>query len=192
MEPWWLLTAWLVLLPSCGAASKPPAYESQEGLRITPPPGWTERIRAESLTDNAAQEKMLKQGRQDLPLPRIGGPLQERLLVQYNRLQVNNKAWLRVTVAELSEATPLSQCLTGRMPKPWKPESEPEAMEVNGSPAARQAYTGRWNDIDYAVETVAVRRGPRVFLITASFPSADAEAKTQVRKSVEGVVLPGP
>jgi hypothetical protein len=57
---------------------------------------------------------------------------------------------------------------------------------VGGRPAARLAFAGRWGGQDYLCETVAVRKGDQVYLITASFPASDATAREQVRQAVAG------
>jgi hypothetical protein len=61
-----------------------------------------------------------------------------------------------------------------------------EALEVSGLPAARVALVGRWNGQEYINETVAVRRGEEIYLITASFPASDQTAREQVRQAVAG------
>jgi hypothetical protein len=55
---------------------------------------------------------------------------------------------------------------------------------LDGLPAARFAVLGRWNDQDYLCETVVVRRGDEVYVISASFPAADRAAREQARQAV--------
>jgi hypothetical protein len=61
-----------------------------------------------------------------------------------------------------------------------------DKLEVSGLPAVRIAFAGRWNNQDYLNETVAVRHGEQVYLITASFPASDRVAREQVRQAVAG------
>lgn len=111
--------------------------------------------------------------------------MQERLLVRYDRLTAGNLAWVRVSVADLPASLALKECVTARTPGPnWKRESDAESLEVNGVPASRIAFVGRWNDQDYANETVAIRQGEHVFIFTASFPASDTTAREEVRKAV--------
>jgi hypothetical protein len=122
-----------------------------------------------------------------LPLPPLGKP--ERLLVRYDRLTAGRLAWLRVTMTDLPASATLAAHLSGLAPKPtWRHEAEVGKLEVSGWPALRIAFVGRWDNQDYVSETVAVRKGDRVYLLTASFPAEDAEAREQVRVAVAGAV----
>jgi hypothetical protein len=124
-------------------------------------------------------------------LPSLGVPgnRPERLLVRYDRVLAGHHAWLRVTIADVPSSTPLKACLSTRLPgRAWKRESEEESLEVSGLPASRIAFAGRWHDQDYLCETVAVRKEENVYLISASFPAADATAREQVRQAVAGAV----
>jgi hypothetical protein len=179
---------WIGLAVSLGLvvtgckSQQPPVYRDQQGFRFTPPPGWVERARDDALPAKSGHRQP------DLPLPKLGGPGsagQERLLVRYDRLTAGHLAWLRVTVADLAASTPLQACLSARSPgSNWKRESQVEALEVGGQPAARIAFVGRWGDQEYLCETVGVRQGERVYLVTASFPASDGKAREQVRKAV--------
>jgi hypothetical protein len=170
-------------LTACNA-HRQPVYQSAQGFRFTPPPGWVERARDDALPVRSAHRQ------QDLPLPRLGVPgsaVQERLLVRYDRLTAGTLAWLRVTVADSPPSTSLQSCVATRSPGPnWKRESEVESLDVSGRPAARIAFVGRWSDQAYVSETVAVREGEQVYLLTASFPASDTVARDQVRHAVAG------
>jgi hypothetical protein len=114
-----------------------------------------------------------------------GSSVPERLLVRYDRLTAGHLAWLRVTVTDLPSSTPLEGFVAAHSPGAnWKREAEAESLEVSGRPAARMAFGGRWNSQDYLSETVAVRQGEQVYLITASFPASDGVAREQVRQAV--------
>jgi hypothetical protein len=170
----------LLLLMGCNAPRQP-VYEDGQGFRFVPPPGWVERARGEEIPARAAR------GKQDLPLPPLGGSgkQQERLLVRYDRISTAHHAWLRVTVVDLPSTTPLKAYLSTRLPgQGWKRESEGEGLEVSGLPAARVAFVGRWYDQDYLCETVAVRKGEKVYLFAAAFPASEGTAREQVRQAV--------
>jgi hypothetical protein len=186
---WWrrvcewlgLIVVPMLLLTGC-SSQKQPVYHDKQGFRFTPPPGWVERARDD------AMPARLGNRHQDIPLPPLGiAGKQERLLVRYDRLAVGQHGWLRVTVAGVPSSTPLKACLENRSPgRDWKRESEAESLEVGGLPAARVAFVGRWDNQDYLSETVAVRKGENVYLITASLPASDGTAREQVRQAVAG------
>jgi hypothetical protein len=181
--------ALLVLLAGCGPGRKPLVYEDEQGFRITPPPGWSERIRPAAAPGGAAKGQRGK-GQANVPLPPLGGSaggIQERLLARYDRLTAGRQAWLRVTAADVAPSLTLEGCLSDRAPRPaWRRESGVESLEVAGRPAARVAFAGRWDNQDYVCETTAVRKGQQMYFITASFPASDATAREQVRQSVAG------
>jgi hypothetical protein len=175
----------LVLLLAGWTSPKQPAYQDKQGFRFTPPSGWVERARGDALPAAVHRRNP------NVPLPPLGipgGEAQEQLLVRYDRLTSGKMAWLRVTAADLPSSMPLDEaCLSTRTPGPdWRRESAEGNLEVNGLPAARIVFAGRWDEQDYLCETVAVRKAKRVYFITASFPSADATALEQVRQSVAG------
>jgi hypothetical protein len=174
---------WLSVLLAAGCKSqKQPVYEDGRGLHFEPPPGWVERARDDALRANTV-------GRQQpaLPLPPLGAPgrQQERFLVRYDRISTPDHAWLRVTVAEVSSATPLQACLASCRPgRDWKLETEEESLEVSGLPAAGVVFAGRCYDRDYLCETVAVRKGEMVYLFCAALPASDDAGREQVRQAV--------
>ena len=59
-----------------------------------------------------------------------------------------------------------------------------ETLEVGGQPAARVDYKGPWEGKDYVWETVATRKGGRVYFLSVTFPAEDTEARQQVRQTV--------
>jgi hypothetical protein len=178
----------LVLLIGCGRGQRSPVYQDEQGFRLTPPPGWSERARPAAAPGGKAHTG--PRGKAGPPLPPLGVPGEttpERLLVRYDRLTAGHQAWLRVSAADVPAALPLEACLEGRAPAPgWRRESNVEALEVAGLPAARVAFVGRWDDQEFLCETVAVRKGERIYLIAASFPASDGTARAQVRQAVAG------
>jgi hypothetical protein len=183
-RPEWVLIVVTVLLMSGCNAQEPPAYEDKQGFHFKPPPGWVERARDNAMPSHSDHKQ------QNVPLPPLGvagRSGQERLLVRYDRLTAGNLAWLRLTVADLSSSSPLQASLSTRAPwMDWKRETEVESLELRGRSAARVAWQGRWSDQDYINETVAIRQGEQVYLITASFPASDTTAREQVRQAVAG------
>jgi hypothetical protein len=176
----------LVLLPACRAA-RTPEYQDETGVRFAPPPGWVERDRPDLLSGADRP----KRRESNVPMPPLDVAHRERLLVRYDRITTADHAWMRLTIADVPPATAVERYLTTRAPRPdWRREEDLEMLEVNGKPAARAAWKGRWLKQDYLCETTAVRRGEELYLFTASFPADDAEAREQARRAVAGAVLP--
>jgi hypothetical protein len=183
----WLRKRWTALiLPTllfagCNAQTQP-TYQNKQGFRFTPPPGWVERARDDAMPAKSSHRL------QNVPLPplALAGQIQERVLVRYDYL-AGKHAWLRITVADVPSATSLRACLVNRSPeRDWKREGDEESLDMNGLPAARIAFLGRWDQQDYLCETVAVRRGETVYFITASLPASDNMLRDQVRQAVAG------
>jgi hypothetical protein len=171
----------VLLLAGCNSGRQPLVYQDEQGFHFTPPPGWVERARP---TGPAPAPH--GRARPNLPLP----PLDvagERLLARYDRLTAGHQAWLRLSVADVPPSLSLEKCLSVRVPgADWRRESNVEALEVSGLPAARVTFRGHWDGQDYVNETVAVRKEGRVYFVTASYPASDATARDQVRQAVAG------
>lgn len=115
----------------------------------------------------------------------------ERQLVRYDRLTAGDLAWLRVSVADLPDTTPLKDYVSAQSPgSAWKREADAESLTVSGQNAARIAFTGTWNGQQYISETVAVRHGDQVYFLTASFPAADADAREKARQAIAAATWP--
>jgi hypothetical protein len=182
--------AWaLLVLAAAGCGPKPPPpYRGPQGLRLTPPPGWVERARADAPGGDKMEAALARQRK--LPLPPLApagkGP-RERLVVQYERVESGNLGWLRVTEADAPASSALEPSLVGRAPPgAWKRAGPPEPTEVSGLPAARLALTGRHDGQDYLCETTAVRRGDKVYFFTASLPAGDGAGRDAARQAVAG------
>jgi hypothetical protein len=171
----------LVGLVGCGPRGKPLVYQDDRGFRLTAPPGWVERARADAVPAGAQAGSRVRR-EQVLPLPPLG---EERLLVRYDRLTAGHLAWLRVGVADVPSSVPLAACLSAPA-EGWRADADVEDLEMGGLPAARAAFLGRWEGQEYRNESVAVRKGEQVYRITASFPAADDTAREQVRQAAAG------
>ena len=177
----------LVLLPllliGCGS-STPSGYQGKQGFRIAPPKDWVERARDDLLPPRAGQKIL------ELPMPKLTPPA-EKMLVRYDRLTSGRLAWLRVSEFESVPTTPLKEWASARSPGAgWKSVGVVEQIEVGGQPAVRVGFKGRWNDQDYANETVAVAQDNRMYLLTASFPAGDEAGREEARASIAGASWP--
>ena len=161
-------------------------YKDNQGFSLTPPPDWVERARGDAMSAQMVHKQA------NIPLPPLdagGKSPGERLVVRYDRVSYGSLAWLRVSLAEVPSSVGLKTWVATKTPAAnWKRESEVEELEIGGLPAARIAVVGRWNDQDELCETVAVRKGERVYVITGSLPAADAAAREQVRQAVASAV----
>jgi hypothetical protein len=180
-----------LFLTGCSSGRERPLYHDAQGLRFTPPAGWVERARPDALPGSVTQGYKRGKGHLDVPLPPLrmakAGP--ERLMARYDRLTTGRLAWLRVAVADLPASLSLTACVTSQTPgSQWKRLSDPETLEVGGQPAARIAYKGPWEGQEYVCETVATRKGGRVYFLSAAFPAEDAGACEQVRQTVATAV----
>jgi hypothetical protein len=111
----------------------------------------------------------------------------EHLLVRYDRVSSGNMAWLRVSVADVPTTITLKSFVSARTPGTgWKHESPVEELAIASLPAARLAWTGRWERQDYRCETVAVRKADKVYFIVGSYPAADSAAQELVRQAIAG------
>lgn len=176
-----------LLLGGC-TADKPPLYQDHRGFRITPPSGWALRVREDAMSAHVSHRQP------NLPLPPLGiagkSP-REQVLARYDRAIAGAEAWLRVSLVELASSVPLAGFLRNKAPGPkWKQEAAVEQLDLGGLPAARIAWVGRWDDRDYLCESVGVRKGSQVYVITASFPAADATARAQAREAVSSSAWP--
>lgn len=173
----------LSLFASCKSA-KSPDYQDESGLRFTPPAGWVERARP-------ATAAGAEHGRANTPLPKLDSQSGERLLVRYDRLSVDQHAWMRLSVAAVTETMTLEQSLRRRKPgAEWQQTGNVESLQISGKPAARIVWKGKWLKQEYLCESVAVRRGGEVYFLTASFPASEAAIRDQVRQAVGAAILP--
>jgi hypothetical protein len=170
----------LAALPGCRwRPSAPPlrqgeaVYQNpQEGFHFRTPPGWREHTRSEGPAG---------------PVPA------ERTLVKYKHVGAGkNPAFLRVSMVDVPAARGLTEVLgeqaQSRDRREWPEASAPRDEQLNGLPAARVVLTGYAGREKMVRETVAVRRGGRVFFFTGTFPAADAAARAQAAEAVQSVV----
>lgn len=162
-------TVGLFVSAGCAAPPGPKGYTSEkEGFCFVPPAGWSERWWPASL-----------------PVP----PRQERLLVRYKRLTAGKPAWLHVSVALLPASDDPADFVAAQSPgEGWSPQGEVEKLQINGLPAARRIFAGRWHRHDFIEEVVAVHKDRRVFCFTAKVLASDHAARRQVREAVASAV----
>jgi predicted Zn-dependent protease len=167
----------LAVLPGCRWRSGAPplvqgeaAYQNaQEGFRFSVPAGWRQHTRSEG--------------------PAAPAPA-ERTLVKYKGGAAGkNPPALRVSVADVPAARPLTEVLRERAKSPeqreWAEPSAPREEQVNGLPAARSVARANWGREKMLRETVAVRRGGRVYFFEGTFPAADAASRALVAQAVQ-------
>ena len=151
--------------------------DTQIGLQFKPPSGW------------AMQARTSASGKPNVP---------PRLVVKFKRLLPGVPvAWLRVNILDASEPASPADYLRGRKApeKDWKPVKEVEdGVKVGELSAARITFGGPFDpegrgQRDFTCEIVAVRRGPQIFEFSGTFPSADVEARKQVRAAIESVAF---
>jgi hypothetical protein len=173
-----LLLAGLVVLLSAtwGARPRAPAlidepvyHNAREGFRFLVPEGWAIHARGE---------------------PPPGRVDKERLLVNYQRTGSEKPAFFEVTLADLPPATDLAAHLAGPSygSESWRQKTLPETLDVGGVAATRFVATSRVGKDDLTKETVAVRRGERVYFFTAVYTSGDTAVREQLRRTVGSLI----
>lgn len=162
----------LLAAAAVGCSSRPhaPALTQSQlfqddaiGLRFRVPDGWVQTSRA--------------------TLP--AGKLPKESAVVYYRLMYGDKpAAFEVTCADLAEDTDLAKHLTYG---PWRMAAKPQPEGVGGKPATRYALLDKAGLKQERRETVAVRRGPRVFFFTVTAAPNDKSAVATSREILGGV-----
>lgn len=152
--------------PQAPALQDEPIYQNnREGFRFISPEGWKQLAKS------------------DLPEGELD---KERLLVRYMPTVSGRGATLEVTMADLPESTDLAKYLAGPSlgVKEWKALSAPVALDINGMPATRLAYSGRIGKVQYLKEVTVFRRRERVYFFTALVPRGDTKSREIVRRAV--------
>ncbi len=141
--------------PHAPALSASPLFQDDAiGLRFRAPDGWTQF------------------GRGTLPTGKIP---KEAEVVGYRLMYGDKPAKFNVTAADLPEGTDLAQHLALA---PWRVTAGPLPETVGGKPGLRFALA----DQSQRRETVAVRRGSRVYFFTLSFGNGDRAAPASGRE----------
>jgi hypothetical protein len=70
----------------------------------------------------------------------------------------------------------------------WKLQKEARELDFQTVRAYCVAYAGRWENRNYLNESVAIRRGAQVYVITASFPAEDDETRTQIHEAIANAI----
>jgi hypothetical protein len=164
----------LLLSAGCGGPRAPalvdePVYQnSREGLRFSVPDGWTQSARGE--------------------IP--GGSIdRERLLVEYRLLTAEKPAALMVTRIDLPESEELAAYMARRQPSSegWRQLGPVESFEIDRAPAQRFIFAQGSGTQGLGREIVAVRRGKRVYVFTATLAPTDTQARQHVRRALENI-----
>jgi hypothetical protein len=170
-----LLAALGALAPAgCGNRPRAPALQDEpvyqndrEGFRFLVPDGWTQHARAE--------------------LP-PGPAEQERILVEYQRLQADKPNVFRVSLIDLPESKNLEQYLRSRWPgQPLQPEGAPEPVEVDGVTGSHWVFRAVEGGQVLREDVYVFRREARVYLFSGIYPPDDAPPRQEVRRTVEGI-----
>lgn len=174
-------TAWVVVLAatlgsSCESRpSAPPLQDGtvysdrREGFRFFVPEGWKQRARG-----------MVPSGKIE----------SERLLVEYRCVTCLAPGTLLVTVADVPLATPLTDYVTksSLTGEKWRLITPAQEFTINGVPAARITHAMNSGPEEMTKETVAIRRGERVYFFKGSWGQADVKARQAIRTAVDTIV----
>ncbi|MFG0335191.1 MAG: hypothetical protein ACF8TS_17680 [Maioricimonas sp. JB049] len=175
----WLL---LTLVVATGCESKPsapvlsdaPVYQNdQAGFRFRVPDGW------------------LQTASTYLPPGELES---ERFVVRYQMRSPEQGANLQVLAINDAPGLDLAEHHAGpsfRVAR-WKPQTEPEALEIGGADGVRLVYSGQVDKREMTKEIVAFRRDDgRVYSFVGLFWSTDEKARQQIRRAVESIVWRG-
>jgi len=156
--------------PRAPALQDGPVYDSPgEHFRFLVPEGWTQYASAEAPSGRVEQECML---------------------VEYKLLTAERPAGLRVTRADLAEATDPRQYLIDHAPpaEGWRAKGSARPCVIRGVDAVRITLVGHPSGREeYTREVTAFRRGERVYFFTGNFASSDNEARRQIRRAVDSI-----
>lgn len=156
--------------PRAPALSNGPVYQNaQAGFRFLVPEDWTQQANATIPPGKAEQE---------------------RLMVEYRLLGSSKSAALQVTAIDLPNPARLDAYLTGPAfgVEHWQLVSAAHEVAINGTPAHRFSFRGRQDQEEVQREVLAFQRGERTYLFTAFFAANDAQARDQVRRTLESVI----
>jgi hypothetical protein len=156
--------------PQAPALLDDPVYTNkQEGFHFLRPDGW----------------RMAARGEFPSSLPAVT----ERLLVGYQRLRSEDPATLDVTLLDV----PADKSLLDSMVRPaikgqeWRSTGASESLQINGLEAARASFQGTINGRNLIKETLAVRRGGRVYFFTTIALASDSQARAEARRALNSL-----
>jgi hypothetical protein len=154
--------------PQAPALLDDPVYANkQEGFRFLRPDGWRMHARGEFPASLPADT--------------------ERLLVAYQRLKSEPPATLDVTMLDV----PGEQSLVDAMARPgikgheWHSTLRFEMLKISGLDAARASFEATLAGQKTIKETLAVRRGGRVYFFTTVAVASDNKARAEARKALD-------
>jgi hypothetical protein len=164
----------VLTVAGCGRTDPP---ELQQGLEVyhddngrfsfRPPAGWMQALRA------GVQK---------------GDRTQDSPLVKYKYAAGKEIAFFQVSAVDLPEGTDVTAFLDKALTRDEKRTSKsPEDLIVGGIKATRDTFSTKWDREPMTREVVAVRRGPRVFFFTATFPPSNKSIRETVRKLLDSV-----
>lgn len=109
----------------------------------------------------------------------------DRTLVKFKNLVTGTTtSWMTVKVVKEPMDVPLAKCLTKRAPGgDFRQVGVIEDIDLKGRPAARIAWKGKFDGHDFIRETVAARRGDRVYLISGVYYATDMASRKLIRES---------
>ncbi|MSQ95260.1 MAG: hypothetical protein EXR98_11985 [Gemmataceae bacterium] len=156
--------------PSAPPLQDGPVYsEPTEGFRFFVPEGWKQRARG------------------SVPPGRIES---ERMLVEYKCITCTAPGTLLVTVADVPLDTPLTEYVTKSTltDERWRLITPAQEFTINNVPAARIIHAMNTGADEVTKETVAIRRGERVYFFKGSWGRADEKARQAIRTAIDTIV----
>jgi hypothetical protein len=144
-------------------------HDTQVNMRFTPPPSWSMQGRT-----TAAPDVQVK----------------ERLLVKFKRMLPGQyPAWLRVYVEGATHGS-LAGAVKNRKPGlAWSKPSAVQTLTIAGRPAAKVAYTGKYNGVPSIREIVGVDAGDRTFWFIATYNTRDQEAPGETTAAIHSALF---
>src|SRR5262249_23133096 len=111
---------------------------------------------------------------------------EKRLLVEYKCFTSAKPASLDVSMLDVPEDKPLTECVSELGAEGvWKTAESPVGLEVGGCPAARGTFASTAGGDQTLRELVAVRGGARVFFFAGVFDLTDSHSREAIRGAIE-------
>src|SRR5262249_44964440 len=177
----WIFLLGLTLLPSAGC-NPPPKGRTEQGtplfltdekeyrddherLHFVPPPKWSMQARSMAAPKHEDED---------------------RLLVKYkNLVQGTTTSWMTLRVATMPAELSLADCLLKKKAADQTLVGKAEEITIKGRPAARITVKEQVEGYPFIRETVAMRRGERVYFLSGIYYEKDKDSPKLIRESVE-------